>query len=283
MSLGVECLLTQESKAASEMAKQLDKLNTARRSIESDMHDQAMGVLDSIELDGADQLPVGLCLFDDSWHQGVVGILASRLKARLHRPVIVFAPESNSPTANPLLKGSGRSVEGFHLRDALEAVANRYQGLVTRFGGHAMAAGLTILQSDFPVFSEAFDEEVRKHLSDDDLKGVLHSDGALEPQEIRLDVAEALAQAGPWGQGFPEPLFDGEFEVVQHQGIKNKHLKLMLKSPGTKQVVKAMRFNTDPAEWPRDASRARVVYRLEANEFRGEKSVCMVLEHLEPA
>ena len=286
MSLGVECLLAQDYESAQGMAKQLDDLNRKRRRIESQMHGQALVALEAVELDGADQLPVGLCLFDPSWHQGVVGILASRIKARLHRPVIVFAPESNagesnSQESNGLLKGSGRSIEGFHLRDALEAVSSRYQGLIPRFGGHAMAAGLTLRQADFAAFSEAFDEEVRNHLSDDDLKGVIHSDGVLDAGEIRLEVAEALAQAGPWGQGFPEPLFDGEFEVVQHQNIKEKHLKLMLKAPGSHQPVKAMRFNTDPAEWPHDARRVRVAYRLEANEFRGVTSVCLVLEHLE--
>ena len=277
MSLGVECLLDDDLTSATGMAGQLDRLNRERRSIESDMHEQAMAALKSVELDASVQLPIGLCLFDPSWHQGVVGIIASRLKARWHRPAIVFAPESNG-----MLKGSGRSVNGFHLRDALEAIASRYQGLIPRFGGHAMAAGLTILQNDFEAFSQAFDEEVRLHLSDDDLKGVIHSDGVLDARELQLEVAEALARAGPWGQGFPEPMFDGEFEVVHQQNIKDRHLKLMLKPPGVNHAVKAMRFNTDPAEWPREASRARVAYRLEANEFRGEKSVCLVLEYLEP-
>ena len=166
MSLGVECLLADDMKSATGMATQLDRLNRERRSIESDMHDQAVTALESGDLNDGESLPVGLCLFDPSWHQGVVGIIASRLKARWHRPAIVFAPESDG-----MIKGSGRSVEGFHLRDALEAIASRYQGLIPRFGGHAMAAGLTILQSDFEAFSQAFDEEVRHHLSDDDLKG----------------------------------------------------------------------------------------------------------------
>ena len=282
MSLGVECLLAEDNETAVGMAKQLDGLNRERRRIETEMHDQATAALERVELDGPDQLPVGLCLFDRSWHQGVVGILASRIKTSLHRPVIVFAPESDIDQPDSLVKGSGRSVEGFHLRDALEAISTRYQGLLPRFGGHAMAAGLSILQSDFQVFSQAFDEEVRNHLSDDDLKGVIHSDGMLEPGELRLDVADALVRAGPWGQGFPEPLFDGEFEVVSHQNIKDKHLKLMLRPPGASYPVKAMRFNTDPAQWPRDANRVRVAYRLEANEFRGARSVCLVLEHLEP-
>ena len=277
MTLGVECLLADDMKSATGMATQLDRLNRERRSIESDMHDQAVTALESVDLNDGEPLPVGLCLFDPSWHQGVVGIIASRLKARWHRPAIVFAPESDG-----MIKGSGRSVEGFHLRDALEAIASRYQGLIPRFGGHAMAAGLTILQNDFEAFSQAFDEEVRHYLSDDDLKGVIHSDGVLDLGEIQLEVAEALARAGPWGQGFPEPIFDGEFEVMHHQIIKDKHLKLTLKPPGVNHAVKAMRFNTDPSQWPPDARRARVAYRLEANEFRGEKSVCLVLEYLEP-
>ena len=287
MSLGVECLLAEDIDAAHDKARQLDELNRKRRAIESEMHGQALTALETVELDGVDQLPLGLCLFDPMWHQGVVGILASRIKTRLHRPVIVFAPESDTTEArvqavDGLLKGSGRSIDGFHLRDALEAISTRYQGLIPRFGGHTMAAGLTLRQADFSVFSEAFDEEVRKHLSGDDLQGVLHSDGVLDAHEIQLEVAETLARAGPWGQGFPEPMFDGEFEVVQYKNINDKHLQLMLKAPGSQHVVKAMRFNTDPHEWPHDAERARVAYRLEANEFRGVKSVCLVLEHLEP-
>lgn len=282
MSLGVECLLAERFDSAFELAKQLDALNRKRRSIETAMHDQALTTLESIDLQDTDIVPVGLCLFDPSWHQGVVGILASRLKARLHRPVIVFAPESNSNESNGWVKGSGRSIEGFHLRDALEAISSRYQGLIQKFGGHAMAAGLTLRQADFEAFCEAFDEEARSQLSDDILKGVIHSDGVLDACQIDLRVAETLAQAGPWGQGFPEPIFDGEFEVVEWQIIKKIHLKLMLKPPGSQQAVKAMCFNIDSHEWPPDVRRVRAAYRLEANEFRGVRSVCLMLEHLEP-
>lgn len=282
MSLGVECLLAETHDSALDAAKRLDALNRKRRSIETEMHSQALRELESVTLQDAEQIPHGLCLFDPSWHQGVVGILASRLKAQVHRPVIVFAPESSTNEQDGLVKGSGRSIEGFHLRDALAAISSRYQGLIQKFGGHAMAAGLTLRQSDFEFFRDAFDEEARNHLSDEQLKDVIYSDGVLDDQQICLEIANTLDRAGPWGQGFPEPVFEGDFEVVEVEKIKETHLKLMLKPPGGERVVKAMRFNIDATQWPPDVGRVRVAYRLEANEFRGVRSLCLVLEHLEP-
>ncbi|MDO8595120.1 MAG: single-stranded-DNA-specific exonuclease RecJ, partial [Sulfuricaulis sp.] len=199
MSLGIECLLTDDSAAAQDMAGKLDALNRERRTIEATMQKQALAAIASLHLDMA-TLPRGLCLFDESWHQGVIGLVASRIKEHTHRPVIAFAPVSDSE-----IKGSARSVPGLHIRDALDAVAARHPHLLSKFGGHAMAAGLTLQHAHLEAFREAFDEEVSRHLSDSDLQGRVISDGELTGEELSLPVAELLRAAGPWGQGFPEP------------------------------------------------------------------------------
>ena len=274
MSSGVECLLTDDSATARRLAGELDSLNRERREIESDMQSQALANLTELELD--DDMGLGLCLFDEDWHQGVVGILASRIKDRLHRPVIAFACDGAQS-----LKGSGRSIKGFHIRDALQDVASAHPHLITRFGGHAMAAGLTLPRENLERFREAFDRRARELLDADDLEGVVFSDGELAPEQLTLHAADALRKAGPWGQGFPEPLFDGGFEVLDSRILKERHLKLRVRSAKGGQVVEAIQFNADVDAWRPDTTSVRLAYRLEVNEFRGVRSVNLIVEYLE--
>ncbi|MEZ5590478.1 MAG: single-stranded-DNA-specific exonuclease RecJ [Gammaproteobacteria bacterium] len=285
MSYGIRCLLCDDPRQARSMAWELDRLNHERRDIESEMLHHALDDLDT-KLSAAGVLPFGLCLFDESWHQGVVGILASRIKERTHRPVIAFALESDTATR---LKGSARSVAGVHIRDALDAVASRHPGLIDKFGGHAMAAGLSLEREKFDAFRAAFDSEVRRHLNPDDLQGILHSDGELSPAELCLPLAEELRQAGPWGQGFPEPLFDGIFEVISHKVLAEKHLKMVLAPPGSQHLVDAIAFNKAPLPQPADGhsgdphtrQQVRIAYRLDVNEWRGQRSAQLIVEHIE--
>jgi len=276
MSLGIECLLTDNEAAAFEMAKQLDTLNRERRSIEAGMQEQALAALDKLHLDG--NLPHGLCLYDESWHQGVIGILASRIKDRAHRPVIAFA-KANADE----IKGSARSVPGLHIRDVLDAVAARHPGLLNKFGGHAMAAGLTLPLAHFEQFRTAFADEVAQHLGVDDLAGKVLTDGELLIEDMTMELAQSLRTAGPWGQGFPEPLFDGVFDVVDRRVVADKHLKLFLRAaPGLPPIeaiaFRALETGSLPA-WPR----VRVVFRLDVNEYQGNRSLQLVIDHLAPA
>src|SRR5690606_28235093 len=225
-----------------------------------------------------EELPFGLCLFEPEWHQGVIGILASRLKGRYHRPTIAFADAGDGE-----LKGSARSVPGFHIRDALDAVAARHPGLISKFGGHAMAAGLSLPAVNFGAFAAAFDAEVRRQLSDEDLTGRLLSDGQLSAEEFHLELARALRHAGPWGQHFPEPQFHGVFEVVQQRlvGKGENHLKLVVKTECGSLSLDAIAFNIDREQWPNPTVRwAELAYKLDINEFRGQESVQLLVSHL---
>ncbi len=278
MALGIECLLCEDEGSALEMARELDSLNRERRSVEAGMQIQAMKIMEGVHLEPGGSLPTGLCLFDDSWHQGVIGILASRIKERYHRPVIAFAPAGD----NGELKGSARSVPGLHIRDALDAVATRHPGMLNRFGGHAMAAGLSLNRDRYPAFVQAFDAECCQQLRPEDLEGVLLSDGQLRPDEIVLGLAEALRAAGPWGQAFPEPLFDGIFELVSRRIVGERHLKMVLRLPGSRRVADAIAFNTLDEDWPAEVSRVLLAYRLDVNEYQGRRNVQLVVEHVEP-
>ena len=278
MSLGIQCLLCDSPSLAREMALSLDELNRDRKAIESGMQQEALHMLQKILVDDADSLPWGLCLFDENWHQGVIGILASRIKDRYHRPVIVFADAGEGQ-----IKGSARSIPGLHIRDALDAVAAHHPGLLKKFGGHAMAAGMSLAREDFAAFAQAFDEEVHRQLTEDDLKAVLVSDGELTPEDFNLVIAAQLRDAGPWGQHFPEPLFDGEFFLVQQRIVGEKHLKMVLSHDAAgKQLLDAIAFNVDVQQWPNAAAkRVRLAYRLDINEFRGKQSVQLMVEYLE--
>jgi len=277
MSIGIECLLSEDYDYARDLANTLDELNKERRSIEQEMQAQALQLLDQLQLD-EQQLPWGLCLFDEGWHQGVIGILASRIKDRVHRPVIAFAPGDNGE-----IKGSARSISGFHVRDGLDAVAAKHPGLISKFGGHAMAAGLSFPAENFKAFSEAFDAEVKRQLDEADLQQQVLTDGELSANQINIRLAEELREGGPWGQQFPAPLFDGEFALLQQRIVGQRHLKMVLMDPTSGLALDAIYFNCDTQLWPNDSiSRVRVVYRLDINEFRGQRNVQLLVEQLLP-
>lgn len=275
MALGIECLLTDSAETAMHLASELDRINRERRIIQQEMQEQALAAVAALHLD-QNGLPKGLCLFDNSWHQGVVGLVASKVKERYHRPVIALAPAGDGE-----LKGSARSIPGLHIRDTLDAVAARHPELLQKFGGHAMAAGLSIRATDLDAFSEAFDQEVSRVLSDSDLNQQILTDGELAADELAISFAEQLRAAGPWGQGFPEPVFEGEFRLLASRVVGDKHVKMRVANR-TGTALDAIAFNQAPdgiaPEWPS----ARMAYRLEINEFRGVRSVQLVVDYMEP-
>ena len=275
MAEGIECLLTDDPAEALRMARELDDLNRERREIEADMQAQALATLESLSLD-EERLPMGLCLYDPEWHQGVIGILASRIKDQVHRPVIAFASAGNGD-----IKGSARSVPGVHIRDVLDAVAARHPDMIRKFGGHAMAAGLSLPLDRFVDFQEAFAAEVARHLNEDDLHGVLHSDGELGEADLDLELAETLRNAGPWGQGFPEPLFDGCFEVLEQRIVGARHLKLRVRSEGGGKPLDAIAFFQAEHADLGPGERVRLAYRLDVNEFRGVRATQLRVEFVE--
>ncbi|MDO3387004.1 single-stranded-DNA-specific exonuclease RecJ [Gilvimarinus sp. SDUM040013] len=278
MSIGIQCLLTDNPVQARELAAELDGFNRDRKAIESGMQREAFAMLDILQVNDDEDMPWGLCLYDASWHQGVIGILASRIKDRFHRPVIVFADSDEGE-----IKGSARSIPGLHIRDALDAVAARHPELLQKFGGHAMAAGMSIKADHYQDFCHAFDSEIKRQLCADDLQAVLLSDGELEPAEFALDLAHQLRDAGPWGQQFPEPLFDGDFYVVEQRIVGEKHLKLLLAvDEARQQLIDAIAFNVDTALWPNSgASKLRLAYKLNVNEYRGRESVQLLVDYIE--
>ena len=256
MSLGIECLLADDSVRARELAARLDELNRERRDIEARMQDDALRTLEQMGFNAADPaLPFGLCLFNEEWHQGVVGLVASRIKDRVHRPVIAFARADDGT-----LKGSARSVKGVNIRDVLEAVSTRHPELIEKFGGHAMAAGLTLAADRFTAFAEAFDTEVRRWLSSENLAGIIHTDGELSPEFLTLECAELLREAGPWGQGFPEPGFDGVFRLLERRIVGDGHLKLVLAEPATGLRLEAIAFNETGEHLLNGCEQVRIVY-----------------------
>jgi single-stranded-DNA-specific exonuclease len=276
MSLGIDCLICDDPQRAREIAVTLDRLNDERRAIEQSMHADALSALSKLQTNLAKDLPRGLCLFDESWHQGVIGILASRMKDKFHRPVVVFAPGPGQD-----IKGSARSITGFHVRDALAQIAARYPGLIAKFGGHAMAAGLTITRDALALFSHAFDEVVSSQIKEADLEHCLWSDGELGAGDLNLEVASLLRESGPWGQTFPEPLFDNQFRVLDQRLIGEKHLKMRLAKENC--AVDAMAFFVDIEQWPNHRCQSiHAVYRLDVNEYRGKRSVQLIIEYLEP-
>jgi len=269
MSDGIACLLSDNDYSAKRHAQFLENFNKERRLEEAHMQLGALKMLD--ELDDID-MPIGLCLLNEKWHQGVVGILAARIKDRLHRPVIIFTHDKDN-----LIRGSGRSVQGVHLRDIIEMIGTRHPGMITFFGGHAMAAGLTIPRTQFEAFQQIFDEEIRKHLSADDLHGVIYSDGALSDDDFNLELAEQLRMLTPWGHHFPEPIFDGEFEVLERRLLKDKHLKMRVRSQSGGIPIDVIAFNT---ELPDDVNQVRLAYHLNVNLYRGLKSVQLMAKNV---
>jgi len=274
MSQGIECLLSDDPAQALGIAQELDRLNRERRRIEEEMRDDALAWLEGWAPEDG-ELPFGLCLYQPEWHQGVIGILASRIKDRYHRPVIAFAPGGEG-----ILKGSARSVPGLHIRDALDAVATRHPGLLKKFGGHAMAAGLSLAVSRYDEFRHAFDEEVRRHLAADDLCGIHHSDGPLAAADFSLELAELLRKGGPWGQGFPEPTFDGRFRVVQRRVLKERHLRLLLSPLDGGQPLGAIAFAQAEGCAAAEGDLVESAYRLEVNEYNGRRDLQLNIQFI---
>ena len=268
MSVGIECLLTQDPVRATELAKQLDALNRERRDIEAGMQETALALMDSIDV--ADTY--SLSLYDESWHQGVIGILAARLRERFHRPAIAFAPGAGGEA-----KGSGRSISGLHLRDALDLVTKRHPGLILRFGGHAAAAGLTIKSKDVAAFTCAFEAVVRELIGPADLDRLIETDGSLPAANIDMEFAEAL-ENGIWGQGFLAPAFCDEYEIADQRIVGGRHLKLRLRAPDSSRVFNAILFAHEEPLPPR----IRAVYRVQVNEFNATRSVQLLVQHWQP-
>jgi len=278
MSLGIECLLAEDPFRAKEMAVELDALNRERREIEAEMKNQALDNLQQLEETWLDEPPVGLCLFNKDWHQGVIGILASRIKDFYHRPVIAFALAGDGT-----IKGSARSIPGFHIRDALDAIAARYPGVLSKFGGHAMAAGLSLELDKLEEFSKAFDAYAQEVLEPEQLNKNIVTDGELNANELTLATAKLVHNSGPWGQGFPEPLFDGEFRLLKQRLVGEKHLKIEVQSVGSQGLrVSGIVFNVDLESWPnKEVDRISLVYHLGVNDYQGQESLQLVVEYLE--
>ncbi|MAD43415.1 MAG: single-stranded-DNA-specific exonuclease RecJ [Oceanospirillaceae bacterium] len=276
MSVGIECLLTGDATRALNLARTLDDMNRERRTIEQGMQEEALKFLSRFDSD--QNWPVGVCLYQHDWHQGVIGILASRIKEKVHRPVIAMAAGDDG-----LLKGSARSIPGLHMRDALDEVDKSAPGLIKKFGGHAMAAGLTLYESALQEFSQRFDEVCRRRLDDTQLQERLETDGSLSAQDFTLQLAHQLKWSGPWGQGFPEPLFSGRFRLVQQRIVGERHLKLVLQPEDSDQALDGIWFNVDTSLWPdQQADYAEVVFQLDVNEFRGRQSVQLMIKALTP-
>ena len=271
MSIGIECLLSESTQTARQHAQALHNLNRERRDIEQSMQQDALAKLEALDLSGG-QLPYAMTLYDPSWHQGVIGILASRIRERVYRPTLVFADADEG-----MLKGSGRSIAGLHLRDVLDQVATRHPGLLEKFGGHAMAAGLSLAKADLDTFREALNSVVAETLSHQSPERIQDSDGALAAGEMNVELAEQLSAGGPWGQQFPEPLFDGRFSVKRHRIVGEKHLKLSLESDGKE--IEAIAFNVDAEQWlAQPLESIGALYRLDINDYRGDRTVQLVID-----
>ncbi|MFT7470368.1 MAG: single-stranded-DNA-specific exonuclease [Kiritimatiellia bacterium] len=278
MSTGIECLLTDHEGTAYKLALQLDAMNKDRKQIEGDMREQAFKFLQEFSLEESD-LPAALCIYDGRWHQGVVGILASRVKEKFNRPVIAFADANDSGNE---IKGSARSIKGFHIRDALDAVASSNPGMISKFGGHAMAAGLSLEKDKLQDFTEAFQKQAALLLNEELLQAQILSDGEIEQSEFSMETAAALIKAGPWGQEFPEPVFDGKFKVIQQRRVGENHLKLVLAPElAPQQTIDAIAFNIDKQDWPApEMTDIEIAYRLDINEFRGNQTLQLMVEHI---
>ncbi len=283
MSIGIQCLLAEEASHAGELAARLDQLNRERRAIESRMQTEALAAVRRLGETASQAVRhSGLTLFDESWHQGVVGLVAGRVKERTGRPVIAFAPAGEG-----VLRGSARSIPGLHIRDVLDAIAARHPDLISRFGGHAMAAGLTLERANLDAFARAFDEQVARSRDGAADADCIETDGELAVHEIALDTAAALRGGGPWGQAFPEPCFDGLFSVRNARVVGDRHLKMWLEVPRSGRTFDAIAFNhledssaSSGPELP--CGEARLVYRLDVNEYQGERRLQLLVDHVLP-
>lgn len=273
MSAGVELLLCENVEQANILANELDALNQSRREIEQGMQAEALKTLQNLQINAA-QLPYAICLFDPQWHQGVIGLVASRIKESYYRPTFVFAKASDGE-----IKASARSIPGVHIRDILDLVDKKIPNIILKFGGHAMAAGLSLKEEHFTLFAETLNTLLATHVPAELFNNVVFSDGQLSPQQFNLEQAQELRNAGPWGQGFPAPLFDGSFQLLQQRLVGDKHLKMVLKVGDN--TLDAIAFNVDIKFWPNPSIKSvYCTYRLDINEFRGQRSVQMLVELL---
>ncbi len=278
ISYGIQCLLTDDPREALDRAQELEQFNQDRKVIEREMQLEALKIVEGLSLDNTNKLPSALCLYQPDWHQGVVGLLASRIKEKYHRPVAVFAKDDSG-----MLKGSVRSIPGLHIRDALDAVATQNPGLITKFGGHAMAAGLSLDESKFDQFEKALQQQVVSTIDPEDLQATMHTDGQLNNDQFSMQTASVLRDAGPWGQAFPEPSFEGEFELISQRIVGENHLKVVLAPDSmASQSIDGIYFNIDNEKWPTSATRVRCVYRLDINEFRGRESLQLLIQYMAP-
>ncbi|MEO0369462.1 MAG: single-stranded-DNA-specific exonuclease RecJ [Pseudomonadota bacterium] len=274
MTIGIQCLIAEEQGIARSLAVQLDSLNRERREIEASMQQEAVKTLDALELN-AEDMPDGLVLFEADWHQGVIGILAGRIKERYFRPTIAFAHQDDC-----VVKGSARSIPGLHIRDLLEDINSRYPDIIEKFGGHAMAAGLSLKVEKLSAFKHVFEQVCKEWLADRPLQGQVLTDGSLPKDDFTLDFAQTLKDAGPWGQGFEEPVFDDVFAIKDQRLVGQKHLKMMLEN-NVGQLIDAIAFNVDLQQWPNQkAKRVHLAYKLDINEFRGRVSLQLLVETL---
>jgi len=284
MSLGIECLLTDDPSKAFELATVLDDLNIERRAIENEMQAEAMVLLKELDDDKLKgELPSVLCLYKETWHQGVIGILAARVRERYNRPTIIFAPAdtvSANNGENTEIKGSARSISTIHIRDILDEVATSYPGLLEKFGGHAMAAGMTLERSRLDEFSQAICRVVDNYVNEDTFLELYHSDGDLQSQDFSLESANELRFAAPWGQNFPSPSFDNYFIIANKRILKGRHLKLLLRPKGLERTVSAIFFNAELDCWPEEGAEVHLLYKLEINEFRGDCALQLMIEKL---
>ena len=280
MSIGIECLLCDDYEQAFNYASTLNHMNQQRRQIEGEMLGQAYDILNQQMslLDGVDQIPDALALYDEQWHQGVVGLLASRIKEKYHRPVIAFADAGDGE-----LKGSGRSIPGLHMRDVLDVISKQHAGIIEKFGGHAMAAGLTIRQENFSRFQQAFSTHVSAVLRPEDLNNINESDGPVAEEYMTIEASELFRYASPWGQLFPEPVFDDEFKILNWRIVGEKHLKLELVKEDSGACYSAIAFNKTDDDLPQGDENIHIVYRLDVNEFRGNRSLQLIVQHIEAA
>ena len=275
MSLGVELLLTDNMDLARQLALELDELNQTRKSFEQEMKAEALAICAKLPQLNQEAQAHGIVLYQPDWHQGVIGILASRIKDQFHRPVIVFARESDE---SEYLKGSARSISGLHMRDVLERIDSQHPNLILKFGGHAMAAGLTLHQANLSAFQKVFDETIDEMLTPEQLKGIIYTDGELQAGEFSLEIAELLQQSGPWGQHFPEPTFEGNFHLLQQRLLAGKHLKMMVEN-AYGQLFDAIWFNVDTRFFPDfSLKQAKLVYKLDINEYKGNRNLQLRVE-----
>lgn len=276
MTIGISCLLAKDLQTALPLAETLDDLNKERRVIETQMQVEAIKLIDQVSLQA--EMPSGICLYHPEWHQGVVGLIASRIKEKTHRPVIAFAKVDDVT-----LKGSARSIPGLHIRDVLENMALMHPELISKFGGHAMAAGLSLPITQYPTFQTIFATEVSQRLSPDDLRPVVMTDGELSSDHLNLELAEILKDAGPFGQGFPEPLFDGRFRLIDQRIVGNRHLKLSLQLPDSQYAIDAILFNVNMSEWPNHrCQQVHAAYRLDINDYQGHRKLQLIIETMDP-